>query len=140
MKLSEASRGTRCMVRWRQSKLGLCRGCEREVGIEAEGNLERDRQRLAKQRAKEVQPLPQRKLCAAVARTPTKIDIHIHAGGKPWLDYFVVWHGGMDGAHAMGLPLAHERGRETPESARWPGQLKGAGLRHPGAYDGDAQN
>lgn len=112
MRLSEASRCTRCGERWRQSKLGLCRQCERALGIEAEGQLERERKRLQKQRASEVQPIPARKLIAAVARTPTKVAIHIHAGGKPWYDYYVVWHGGMDGAVAMGIPLAKDRGRD----------------------------
>jgi hypothetical protein len=41
-------RCTRCGLRWSQSKLGLCRSCERDVGIIL-SSQERDREALARQ-------------------------------------------------------------------------------------------
>jgi hypothetical protein len=53
------------------------------------------------------------------------------------VEYVVTWHGGMDGAAALGMPLAHERGQKG--YGDHPGGHRGAGgrvTRHVGSSDG----
>lgn len=136
-RLSEASRCTRCLVRWKQSKLGLCRSCEHELGIEAEGTLEREAERLTRRQVKDAEaaaryhldPVPGGRQPYTLERTPT--------GGRVFLDYVVVWHGGMDGAAAMGRPMASEKASPWTGITRDRGERKGSGLRHPGAFERD---
>jgi len=139
-RLSAASRCTRCLTRWRQSKLGLCRRCEKELGIEAEGNLERDRLRLERQREKVVKVDSSRAFAAVVARTPRLLALNagVVTCAKRDLDYIVVLDGSFDGAMAMGLPLAKDRGvldKYTRGRNWFPTERKGARLRHPGAFE-----
>lgn len=137
-RLSAASRCTRCLIRWRQSKLGLCRKCEHEVGIAAVGNMERDAERLEKQRAKERTANQFRLVVDGSGRKPFKLELTpgLTTHARRDTDYVVVWAGSMDGALAMGLPLAADRGRAFDMREQWfPGQRKGAKLRHAGAFE-----
>lgn len=148
MKLSEASRCTRCLVRWRQSSDGLCRRCEKELGIEAEERLATERAHLSRAqlrlRAGQAAYLHphERASHAWRARRPRRIALQ-PGTCKPELDYVVVWAGDMDGAEAMGLPLAHEKAggrKDGPDGVagsllKLRGERRGAGLRHDGAFE-----
>jgi hypothetical protein len=137
-------------VRWRQSKLGLCRRCEKELGIEAEGQLEREKERVEKQaqRVRKTQAgylhPHQRAEHARFARRPRRIALQpcLLTHARRDLEYVVVWSGDMDGAEAMGLPLGNDKRSSWSGITRdrFQGERKGGGLRHPGAFDGDARD
>lgn len=133
-RLRETDRCTKCSVRWKQSALGLCRRCERELGI-ADREQERDRRHVEKQAerlraAYNRHTTPQARAAhASIERRPRRLVIHPTIGIDE-LDYFVVWAGDMDGARAMGLPLGNEkRASYTGGRERWSTEQKGAGLR-----------
>lgn len=123
-RLSEASRCTKCHTRWRQSKLGLCRRCERELGIEAEGTAAREKERVEKTAAKlaltqrEFRNPIERKLHAALMRRPRRLELTPDGGHKD-RDYIVVWAGDMDGAEAMGLPMAEKKRSSYRATEHW---------------------
>lgn len=141
-RLGPESRCTRCLIRWRQSKLGLCRRCEHELGIEALGNREREARNIAAREEKiEKLRAPNRQFVAAVSRTPRVLVLSpgVITGALKHLDYIVIWDGSMDGAVGMGIPMAHERGKGWTGTPIKPfrGERRGALLRRPGAFEQD---
>lgn len=94
-------------AKWAQSKLGLCRECERAAGDERD-NKAREAEVVARRsRQKHVEP-------------PAFAGYReIHYRG---IAYLVIWDGSMCGAAALGIPLAAQRG--DPRWAPGPGRAR----------------
>jgi|SRR6185436_4362902 len=143
-RLSAGRACTRCFLRYRQSADGLCRRCQHELGLPAPPVIEQDAERLRRQRARAAtiygphRTPKQRELHAALMRKPRTVDVHPSLSFRD-RDYVVVWAGDMDGAEAMGLPMADQKkGSYTGiERERLAPERKGSGPRRPGAFERD---
>jgi predicted amidophosphoribosyltransferase len=72
-----------CQQRWSQSRLGLCRRCERETGADDRTLFERERETLERQRA--------RRPAAAPAPVPAPQSLYVRQ--VDGVEFDVVWDG-----------------------------------------------
>ncbi len=98
-----------CGIRWPQSRLGLCRRCERTLGVDDRSIFERDQARRERAQAR------WESLYHAAPVNSSRRTVAVNG-----VEYEIIWDGSMDGAAARGLPPANVRGRPDfhPHSGR----------------------
>jgi len=103
-----------CGVRWSQSKLGLCRQCERSTAADLRSTIQRERDQVARRRRK--LELLERVNAANFAAWRASKQYDRVADG---VEYTVVWHGALDGPrNRTREPAPDVFGRRRPDLNR----------------------
>lgn len=91
---------TVCRERWAQSKTGLCRSCQRLR--DADFRLENEEIRRGVERKR-----PRRIVSRSFEPIdPSTLPVRVYYG----IEYVIWWCGTFNGAAALGIPLAADRG------------------------------